>query len=94
MATIRLIWTDRKKAYFSVSNFGDGIEKSELPHVFNRFYKTDESRTNTSSGAGLGLSFAKNIMLLHKQSIWVTSEEAKEGSGVKLTTFTFSLELQ
>ncbi len=87
------MWTDKKKAYFSVGNFGQGIEKAELPHIFDRFYKTDKSRTSSSKGAGLGLSFVKNIMLLHKQSIWVDSHEAKEGSSVKITTFTFSLEL-
>lgn len=87
------MWTDKKKAYFSVGNFGEGIEKAELPHIFDRFYKTDKSRTDSSKGAGLGLSFVKNIMLLHKQSIWVDSHAAKEGSSVKITTFTFSLEL-
>lgn len=87
------IWSDHKKAYFSVGNFGEGIEKSELPHVFDRFYKTDQSRTNHTGGAGLGLSFVKNIMVLHQQSIWVDSHEAKEGSSVKYTKFTFSLEL-
>ncbi|MBQ7975455.1 MAG: HAMP domain-containing histidine kinase [Clostridia bacterium] len=87
------MWVDKKKAYFSVGNFGEGIDKTELPHVFDRFYKTDTSRTNKSTGAGLGLSFVKNIMLLHKQSIWVDSHEAKEGSAVKITTFSFSLEL-
>lgn len=87
------VWVDRKKAYFSVGNFGEGIEKEELPHVFDRFYKIDTSRTNKTTGAGLGLSFVKNIMLLHKQSIWVESREAKEGSSIKFTTFTFGLEL-
>jgi len=87
------IWVDHKKAYFSVGNFGEGIEKADLPHIFERFYKTDASRTNKSSGAGLGLSFVKNIMVLHKQSIWVDSHEAKEGSSVKYTKFTFSLAL-
>lgn len=86
------MWFDSKKAYFSVGNYGDGIEKEELPHVFDRFYKTDESRTNKSAGAGLGLSFVKNIMLLHKQSVWVDSNPAKEGSNIKYTRFTFSLE--
>jgi len=86
------MWFDSKKAYFSVGNYGSGIEKKNLPHVFDRFYKTDESRTNKTSGAGLGLSFVKNIMVLHKQSIWVDSTEAKEGSNVKYTKFTFSLE--
>ena len=87
------MWFDSKKAYFSVGNYGSGIEKKNLPHVFDRFYKTDESRTNKTSGAGLGLSFVKNIMVLHKQSIWVDSHEAKEGSSVKYTKFTFSLAL-
>jgi len=86
------MWFDSKKAYFSVGNYGSGIEKKNLPHVFDRFYKTDESRTNKTSGAGLGLSFVKNIMVLHRQSIWVDSKEAKEGSNVKYTKFTFSLE--
>ena len=87
------VWVDKKKAYFSVGNLGMGIEKSELPHVFDRFYKIDTSRTNNSSGAGLGLSFVKNIMLLHKQSIWVDSNDIKEGSKARYTTFTFGLEL-
>lgn len=87
------MWYDSKKAYFSVGNYGNGIAKEELPHIFDRFYKTDSSRTNRSSGAGLGLSFVKNIMLLHQQSVWVDSHEAKEGSNIKYTTFTISLAL-
>lgn len=87
------MWYDSKKAYFSVGNYGKGIAKEELPHIFDRFYKTDSSRTNRSSGAGLGLSFVKNIMLLHQQSVWVDSHEAKEGSNIKYTTFTISLAL-
>lgn len=87
------MWYDSKKAYFSVGNYGKGIAKEELPHIFDRFYKTDSSRTNRSSGAGLGLSFVKNIMLLHQQSVWVDSHEAKAGSNIKYTTFTISLAL-
>ena len=71
-----------------------------LPFVFNsysrknaeQFYKTDKSRTNEKSGAGLGLSFVRNILLLHKQSIWVESLDTKEGSNAKYTKFTFTLE--
>ena len=87
------LWTDRRKAYFSVGNYGEGIEKEELPHVFDRFYKIDKSRTTKTKGAGLGLSFVKNIMLLHKQSIWVESRRVNEESNEKITTFTFGLEL-
>lgn len=85
-------WTEKRKAYISIGNFGDGIDSSELSSIFNRFYKTDKSRTNEKSGAGIGLSLVKNIMVLHKQSVWVESVETKEGSNVKYTKFTFTLE--
>ena len=85
-------WTEKRKAYVSIGNFGDGIDSSELSSIFNRFYKTDKSRTSEKSGAGIGLSLVKNIMVLHKQSVWVESVETKEGSNVKYTKFTFTLE--
>ena len=78
--------------YVSIGNFGDGIDSADLSSIFNRFYKTDKSRTNEKSGAGLGLSLVKNIMVMHKQSIWVESVDAKEGSNAKYTKFTFTLE--
>ncbi len=81
------------KAAVSIGNFGDGISGADLSNVFTRFYKTDKSRTSEKSGAGLGLSFVKNILSLHKQSVWVESVDAKEGSDVKYTKFTFTLEL-
>ena len=75
-----------------IGNFGDGIDGADLSNVFKRFYKTDKSRTKDKSGAGLGLSFVKNILVLHKQSIWVESVDTKEGSNAKYTKFTFTLE--
>lgn len=86
-------WVKGKKAYVSIGNFGMGIDGADLANVFNRFYKTDRSRGKERSGAGLGLSLVKNILTLHKQSIWVESVEAKEGANVKYTKFTFTLEL-
>lgn len=86
-------WVADKKAYVSIGNFGVGIDGADLSNVFNRFYKTDRSRGQERSGAGLGLSLVKNILTLHKQSIWVESVEAKEGANVKFTKFTFTLEL-
>lgn len=84
-------WTDKNKVNIQVGNFGEGIDRNDLSNVFNRFYKTDKSRNN-KSGAGLGLSFVKDILTLHKQSIWVQSDNAKKGSDAKYTTFTFTLE--
>ncbi len=86
-------WIEQGRARFCVGNFGDGINSADLSNIFNRFYKTDKSRVNDKTGAGLGLSFVKNIMTLHKQSVWVESVDTKEGSPVKYTEFTFTLEL-
>ena len=86
-------YTDKKNAVISIGNFGKGIDGKDIKNIFDRFFKTDTSRTGNKSGAGLGLSFVKNIITLHKQNIWVQSNEAKPGSDVKFTEFTFTLEL-
>lgn len=49
------------KAVMRVENSGDGIAPDELPHIFDRFYRTDKSRARESGGSGLGLSIAKSI---------------------------------
>lgn len=87
------VWCDVSSAYVRVGNFGAGIEQKDLEHIFDRFYKTDKSRGKDKTGAGLGLSMAKNIMKLHNSRIWAESTSAKEGSDVKYTIFTFKLEL-
>ena len=84
-------WTAGKKAHVCIGNTGDGIAASELSSIFKRFYKTDKSRNN-KSGAGLGLSFVKNILTLHKQCIWVESINSNDGSKSRYTKFTFTLE--
>lgn len=85
-------WYKDSKAYVSIGNFGTGMTADEINHIFDRFYKTDKSRTNDKKGAGLGLSMVKNIISLHKQQIWVDSSETKSGTGVKFTKFTFTLQ--
>lgn len=69
----------------SVTDSGPGIAKEDLPHVFDRFYRTDRARDRATGGTGLGLAIAKGIITTHKGSIWAESEP---GFG---TTFTFSL---
>lgn len=54
-----------KRVLISVKDNGIGIAPEDLPHVFNRFYKADKSRTREGSGAGLGLSIAKWIIEQH-----------------------------
>lgn len=75
-------------AGFEITNTGPEIEKSALPHLFERFYRADTSRTNsTKNGYGLGLAIAKKIVDVHGGDISVTSKQ-------KVTAFTFFLPLQ
>lgn len=72
---------------FTIKNSGKGIAKQDLPKIFDRFYRVDPSRTQETSGYGLGLSIAKTIMDRLGGEIYATSVENK------YTTFTFILEL-
>jgi len=69
--------------HFSIADTGIGIPPSDLKRIFERFYKTDPSRS--SSGTGLGLSISKHIVEAHGGNLWV---ESTLGLG---STFTFSI---
>jgi len=59
---------------FEVTNSGPGISAAILPHIFDRFYRADASRTNgNKKGYGLGLSLAKRIVELHDGELAVSS---------------------
>ncbi len=60
-----------------VADTGIGIASKDLAHIFNRFYKADESRTKQSSGAGLGLSIVQEIVTSHCGQISVKSQLGK-----------------
>ena len=59
---------------FFIKNNGDGIEEEEIVHIFERFYKTDKSRSVDKLGTGLGLHIVKNIILCHKGEIFARSK--------------------
>jgi heavy metal sensor kinase len=61
----------------SVEDTGHGIEPEHLPHLFERFYRTDWARAKDSGGTGLGLSIVKEIAEAHGGSISVTSQVNK-----------------
>lgn len=80
------IWKESGKAYTSIQNQGPVIPEEELPLIFDRFHKTDRSRSQDRDGVGLGLYMVREILAAHGQDIFVTSS-----GGV--TAFTFSLAL-
>lgn len=57
-----------------ITNYGEGIPTIDLPHIFERFYRVEKSRSDYSGGSGLGLAIAKSIMDLHEGNIHVRSE--------------------
>ena len=69
----------------SIRNSGDGLNEKEISKVFERFYKTDESRGIDPGGVGLGLSIVSLIIKLHDGTILVSSEPNQ------YTEFTFAL---
>ncbi len=73
-------------ARFEITNTGSGIEAATLPHIFDRFYRTDTARTNGhEKGYGLGLSLAKKIVELHNGELSASSAPNH------MTTFTVLL---
>lgn len=75
------------KTVISIQNSGSGLSEKELVHIWDRFYQTDKSRSNSSNrGAGLGLYIVKNIMSAHNNEIHAESEEGK------WTRFVFELD--
>jgi signal transduction histidine kinase len=73
--------TDRAHVTIEVADTGSGIAPEDLPHVFDRFYRADKSRTRESGGSGLGLAIAQSIVAAHGGSIGVVS---RPGQGTQL----------
>ena len=68
----------------SISDDGIGIHAAELPHVFNRFYRTGQSRSRGIGGTGLGLAITQAIVEAHGGTIAVTSDGLGQGITVTL----------
>lgn len=80
------ITTRSNKAYVSVKDHGETIPPEELNMIFDRFHKSDRSRSIDKEGVGLGLYIVKTILNNHKETINVTSQDG-------VTEFVFTLTL-
>lgn len=83
--TLRL-YKDNGKAYVSVKDCGETIPPDDLPFIFDRFHKSDRSRSMDKDGVGLGLYLVKAILNSHDEDIAVRSEDG-------VTEFVFTLPL-
>jgi signal transduction histidine kinase len=69
-------------AFFQVQDEGSGMSREDVPHIFERFYRSDSSRTKSTGGSGLGLSIAKWIIDKHGGHLDVLTWE---GLGARIT---------
>lgn len=76
---------EQKKVRIEIIDHGPGIEKEQLPYIWERYYKVDKTHVRSKVGSGLGLSIVRAVLELHKAEYGVISEEGK-GS-----TFWFAL---
>ena len=75
---------EERRIYISICDNGPGIELSDVPYVFERFYRAEKSRSMQIPGAGLGLSICKYIVEAHEGEI---SLQSRKGRGTEVTFF-------
>jgi PAS domain S-box-containing protein len=68
---------NQEYAQFYIKDTGVGIPKADVPHMFQKFYRVDNSATRTIGGTGLGLFISRKIIEIYKGRIWVESEQGK-----------------
>ena len=79
------LFSKDKKIFIEVSDTGIGISEKDLPNIFERFYRADESRARVTGGSGVGLAIVKAAVEAHNGTITAKSVKG-EGS-----TFTIAL---
>ena len=76
------VYRDGPAVRVEVLDTGEGIAPADLPHVFERFYRGEKSRSREHGGAGLGLAICKGIVEAHGGRIWA---EARSPQGTRVS---------
>jgi two-component system phosphate regulon sensor histidine kinase PhoR len=74
LTEVSVVNLTKKKVLIRISDNGEGIEKQNIPRLFERFYRVDKSGSRSEGGSGLGLAIVKHIIEAHKDKIYVESE--------------------
>jgi histidine kinase len=79
-------WAGRKDVYIAVQDTGAGVAAEHLPHIFERFYRVDKSRSRVGGGSGIGLTISRHLVEAHHGRLEAASAGLEQGS-----TFTITL---
>lgn len=71
---VAIVNLTNEKVLIRITDNGEGIEKQNIPRLFERFYRVDKSGSRTEGGSGLGLAIVKHIIEAHNEKIYVESE--------------------
>ncbi|MDR1271798.1 MAG: HAMP domain-containing histidine kinase [Clostridiales Family XIII bacterium] len=74
------LFADEANIICEIQDFGCGIPKEDIVHIFERFYKADKARDRALGGNGLGLALVKKIVALHGGNVWAESEPGEGAS--------------
>ncbi len=80
---------DEHNSIITVTDTGEGIPEQDLPHIFERFYRADKSRTRHTQGAGLGLAIAKEVAELHGGTL--AARNAETGGAMLMMSLPFTV---
>lgn len=69
------LWSEAEDIMISVENKCASMSEEQLEKIFDRFYRTDESRSESTGGSGLGLAISKSIVELHGGEIWAELQD-------------------
>jgi two-component system phosphate regulon sensor histidine kinase PhoR len=74
LTEVAIVNLTKKKVLVRITDNGEGIEKQNIPRLFERFYRVNKSGSRSEGGSGLGLAIVKHIIEAHKEKIYVESE--------------------